>query len=738
MSHSWNEHEAVGLTTKAWVMSTDMPHVTSSSKPTCAEQADEKWFDTNAIDNGNLGARIQTLADTEETSTILFCPYMWQRYLSRFLAFTAALPALLILWAAFIQGTTICSYWAGFGSSNISLSKLQMTLATLFFVIEILWAVDQLLVAYQIKSCSLFGTWRPRLRIVGDTDLPSVDVIILICKEPEPIVYGTVLAVLDLDYPLDKLRVIVTDDGGDSAVKTGLSALVSKLGNVFYTANCGTGKEKPPSVKAANLNNALRFIDSLPGGRAELVAVLDVDMIPDRVWLRATVPHFFSVQGTRKEGKETGLVCAVPTYYNIPDNDPTNQSNFLRGKCYHPVLDQAGMGQCTGTGWVMRRKALDSLPGGQIPTNCVCEDHYTHVLLEKTNHWVTASVAEYLQCGVVPDTYQVQLKQYTRWFLSSIAVTNLLHLSGHSWIFLLQKLLWKAPLAMVGIIMLHLKNHMSTLQLLLFPLLFLTKTPLVITDKEQDLVLLLRLHSLSVLLSYLHHVHVGVMAGYRASIMDWGMTKWLSPHYTVAYLKTYFPSLLNLFQPKKSTTTTATTTAATNKPSAAAFVSTGSIKDKLFERFPGRRGNLTQRLNHILLECEAWMHLAAVTAILTTAWFAIKNLPDSSSSTEKYLNILLWVAWPSNQSFIVLATACFTPVKYAIWPPGVGEGVELLKNVPTVAPEAPTSFIFRPREEARRWEERSNPIWGGGLDFVTVYTVWGVWAGLVFVWTWWL
>ncbi|KAK0666493.1 family 2 putative glycosyltransferase [Cercophora samala] len=723
MSHSWSQIEAVGIATSSWVRSTDMSQANYPTKQTGTEYVDGKLFDTNAIDDGKLRARIQTLTDSEETSSILFCPHMWQRYLVRFFALTATLPALLLLWAAYIQGCIIFSYWTGHESSNISLSRLQMILATLFFLVEVLWAIDQLLVAYQIKRHSLFGTWRPRLRLLGDSDLPSVDVVICICKESEAMVYGTVLAVLDLDYPLDKLRVIVTDDGGDSEVESGLAALGSKTGNVFYTSNYGKTTEKPPGVKAANLNNALQFIDTLPGGRGELIAVLDVDMIPDRRWLRATIPHFYPAGGYHEEGKETGLVCGVQTFYNIPDNDPTNQSNSLRVKCYHPILDQAGMGQCTGSGWVMRRKAMDDLPGGQLSTSCVCEDFYMQFLLSKTDHWITAAVAEYLQCGLVPDTYQAQLKQYTRWYLSNLAVQDLHQILGHSWISLLEKLFWRAPFSMIWLIMMHLKPHIATLQLILFPLLFLTKTPLIITspDNGQQLVWLLRVHALSVLLSYLHHVHIGIMAGYRASIMDWGMTKWLSPHFTVAYMKTYFPGLFNPTRSEKS--------------SAAAFVSTGSLKDKLFERFPARRGDLSKRLNHILLECGVWMHCVAVTAMITTACFALKNLPEASDSTEKYLNILLWIAWPSNQSFIVLVTACLTPIKYAISPPNVGENLDLLRKARR-GPQAPTSFLFRPREEAKRWEERSNPVWGGGLDFVTVYTVWGIWAGLLFFWTW--
>lgn len=65
---------------------------------------------------------------------------MWQRYLVRFVAFTATLPVVLLLWAAYYQGRTIVSYWIRDESSHIALSRLQMLLATLFFLVEILWA----------------------------------------------------------------------------------------------------------------------------------------------------------------------------------------------------------------------------------------------------------------------------------------------------------------------------------------------------------------------------------------------------------------------------------------------------------------------------------------------------------------------------------------------------------------------------------------------------------------------
>lgn len=127
--------------------------------------------------------------------------------------------------------------------------------------------------------------WRPRYRLEGD-HVPRIDVIITCCNESLDIIQDTVLGALAVDYPKDSFRIILTDDGASPAVREWAAGL--KQTNLYYTARVkqGTG-----GYKAGNLNHAVGFIEALPGSPADFIAGLDADMIPEKKWLRAVIPH---------------------------------------------------------------------------------------------------------------------------------------------------------------------------------------------------------------------------------------------------------------------------------------------------------------------------------------------------------------------------------------------------------------------------------------------------------------
>lgn len=131
---------------------------------------------------------------------------------------------------------------------------------------------------------------RPKLRIIGD-NVPSVDIIITCCGEDDDLVLDTAKAACNIDYPPTRFRVIICDDGnsGGLRTKTELIAL-EQFDNLYYRS-----RPKYPGVphhfKAGNLNYALEETKQLPGGAANFVAALDADMIPERDWIRALIPH---------------------------------------------------------------------------------------------------------------------------------------------------------------------------------------------------------------------------------------------------------------------------------------------------------------------------------------------------------------------------------------------------------------------------------------------------------------
>lgn len=102
------------------------------------------------------------------------------------------------------------------------------------------------------------------------------------------IILDTIRAVRGLDYPKHRYRVIITDDGSSPQLKKSVAQFALEAPAIHYVSRSETGAD---DYKAGNLNYAVRQLRMLPEGPAELVASLDADMIPEKSWLRALVPH---------------------------------------------------------------------------------------------------------------------------------------------------------------------------------------------------------------------------------------------------------------------------------------------------------------------------------------------------------------------------------------------------------------------------------------------------------------
>ena len=121
-----------------------------------------------------------------------------------------------------------------------------------------------------------------RAPVVGlDTYTPQVAVLVG-CKNEELVVDGMVAALLDLDYPPDRLTLVVVDDGSDDSTGARLDAWVAvepRLRVLHRPPGSGGGK-------SGALNEALALV------QAEVVLVFDADHEPERTALRRLVRHF--------------------------------------------------------------------------------------------------------------------------------------------------------------------------------------------------------------------------------------------------------------------------------------------------------------------------------------------------------------------------------------------------------------------------------------------------------------
>ena len=151
------------------------------------------------------------------------------------------------------------------------------------------------------------------LRLLGNY-VPTVDVFVTCCGEALDVVMDTVRAASVIDYPKDRYRIFVLDDGDSTELKDQILGLPYE--NVYYTTR---RIEVVTHSKAANLNHGLEYAAALPGGPSEMVAVLDVDMIPLPHWLRALVPHIL-------QDEDIAMANPPQHLYNIPDGDPLGQT----------------------------------------------------------------------------------------------------------------------------------------------------------------------------------------------------------------------------------------------------------------------------------------------------------------------------------------------------------------------------------------------------------------------------
>jgi hypothetical protein len=276
-------------------------------------------------------------------------------------------------------------------------------LAWIFIAIE----MSVVIPTFMHLFMSLFMFFKPRnrqkLRLCGD-DVPAVDVFITCCKEEVDLIADTVRAACAIDYPVDRFRVVLLDDGADSLLQEEIESMTETYPNLYYKAREKI-PGKPHHFKSGNLNYGFEEVARMPGGAAQFAAALDADMIPEREWLRALMPHMLI-------DDKTALACPPQLFYNVPRNDPLNQSLDFFVHVLEGIKDGLGVAWCTGSGYVLRREALEEI--GWFPLGSLAEDVATSTLMLGRG-WKTAFIHEPLQWGTVPDSFGSHLKQRTRW-----------------------------------------------------------------------------------------------------------------------------------------------------------------------------------------------------------------------------------------------------------------------------------------------------------------------------------
>lgn len=562
-------------------------------------------------------------------------------------------------------------------------SNQIFALAWVFIAVEFGVAFPMLLHAMW-QLFIIKGRRRAKLRLVGE-NVPTVDVFVTCCREDANLIMDTAVAALHNDYPADRFRVVILDDGGDKTLEGLVHAKQALYPNLFYNARVKI-PGVPHHAKAGNLNAGLAFVDQLPGGGGEFMAALDADMIPEAHWLRAIIAHLVI-------DPKLALSCPPQLFYNVPKNDPLLQSldGFIHVS--ETVKDAAGVAWCTGSGYATRRSALDAI--GQFPIGSLAEDVCFSSMLLGAG-WKTAYIHEPLQWGTVPDTFTGHIKQRTRWTIGTLQTAWKLRfcIAGP----LVRNMTFFQRLSGFVYTVSSLFTIFLSISIWTMPVVLVAHGRLVAYATNDQLRWLIRLVFISLMTARINEYVMFIPAGYRVGQREAAAMLWTAPFFALTVIRSFIlPSWLG--------------------GTAMAFSSSGSLVSDINERDAQRRAPLLTRLRVILIDYKVIIHLfyvifCVVAVILSTVWVVRENV----GASQTLLGMLVHAGWPP-MLWLQCLVACFTPIHYAIWPPSMPDREELLDRDSVTG-------VARPKQEFRklRWGKESLLM---ELQYtsLTIYTI---------------
>ncbi|WP_321911094.1 MULTISPECIES: UDP-forming cellulose synthase catalytic subunit [unclassified Paraburkholderia] len=249
--------------------------------------------------------------------------------------------------------------------------------------------------------CSYFQTLWPLHRrpapLPADTSTwPTVDVYIPTYNEPLEVVRQSVLAATLLDWPADKLRVYLLDDGRRDEFR----AFCEQAGVDYLT------RPDNAHAKAGNLNAAL------PKTSGEFIAVFDCDHVTTRSFLQVCMGWFL------KDPKMA--MVQTPHVFYSPDPFERNLETYRKvpneGDLFYGVLQNGNdlwnaaffCGSCA----VLRRSALQEVGG--VATESVTEDALTALKMSMKGY-NTGYLAIPQAAGLATESLGRHIGQRIRW-----------------------------------------------------------------------------------------------------------------------------------------------------------------------------------------------------------------------------------------------------------------------------------------------------------------------------------
>ena len=341
-------------------------------------------------------------------------PPMWVEapmVMSRFLLLPAIAVFLLVFvitkvspepkrWSRFIIVAILLSLtfryvqWRSLSTLNLS-SPLEGTFSIGLFVLEMFTLFSsslQLFLMLKIKDRRREVDYLSAPVIAGSFR-PTVDIFVPTFDEPEFILRRTIIGCQAIEY--EPKTIYLLDDTKRSKV----AQLAAELGCNYLT------RSNNHHAKAGNINHAI------PLTNGEFIAIFDADFIPTKNFLQRTLGFF--------QDDNLALVQTPQSFYNtdpiarnlgLEDILTPEEEVFYRQ--LQPVKDGAGSVVCSGTSFVVRRKALKSIGG--FVTDSLSEDYFTGIRLSAQGYRL-AYIDEKLSAGLAAENIAAHATQRLRW-----------------------------------------------------------------------------------------------------------------------------------------------------------------------------------------------------------------------------------------------------------------------------------------------------------------------------------
>jgi len=203
----------------------------------------------------------------------------------------------------------------------------------------------------------------PQERPVEAGQEPLVAVLVPTYGEPPEMVYETARSVLGQDYPLDKIRLVISDDAHRAAIRFLVLRLQREIpkAQVYYHEPYRRGDpRRRGEAKAGNLNSVLDFLDRYAPG-VEYVETRDADdAVGDPGFLRQAVGQL--VADAHADGSRAAYVQTIKDAAVSPGDPFGNQEPLFYRRVLAARYAANAVFPC-GSGLVWRREALDEIGG---------------------------------------------------------------------------------------------------------------------------------------------------------------------------------------------------------------------------------------------------------------------------------------------------------------------------------------------------------------------------------------